>query len=82
MPPSADQEVSATVSQFWSQFLLPYELICIGASFGTLSTLMAIEVWKITFGMLSPRSPYDWLDLPDDARKAVTEALQSHAITL
>jgi hypothetical protein len=82
MPHSADQEVSATASQIWSQFLIPYELICIGASFGTLSTLMAIEVWKMTFAMLSPRTPYDRLELPDDARKAVTEALQGHATTL
>jgi len=58
MRPSAAQDISATAPQIWSRVLAPYELACIGASFWTLSALMAIEVWEKTFVMLSPGSPY------------------------
>jgi hypothetical protein len=57
MRPSATQEAPATAPQIWSPLLMNCELICLGASFGVVSTLMAIEVWKRVFGMLSPRAP-------------------------
>lgn len=51
------EDLTDTAPQIWSQVWLPYELMLIGASFGTLSALMAIEVWKKVFVLLSPRSP-------------------------
>jgi hypothetical protein len=40
--------------QFWAQFLINCEVICAIASFEALAILMAVEVWKKTFVMLSP----------------------------
>lgn len=57
MSPSDPQELPAAAPQIWSHVLLPYELFCIGAAFGAVSTLMAIEVWKKTFVLLTPHAP-------------------------
>jgi hypothetical protein len=47
--------------QIWSQLLMDYELTCAVVSFWTLATLMAIEVWKKVFLMLSPGSAASFL---------------------
>jgi hypothetical protein len=45
----------------WSQLLMDYEWIGIVVAFWTLATLLAIEVWKKLFFMLSPGSGASFL---------------------